>query len=293
MIDDLFLVRSTFEGRYAELVLRLAPYMDVAWLLEGTPEPAEQRLRMVQWLTAELALAEGRNITVERAAALLNDGRLLGDFVAARHRLYTDARRAGVLVARCPHCGLETRLSTAALEFRIGTIPPSLSAPDGVWPVPPAIGTRATLERGRRSGQVATATRIHIEFPSHRLGLGSPDRPWGAVLTASLDGAAEAAAWHKYWPDNSFMPEDRPWWYAENHAFRALVRLSAAIAELSGGGAREASPQSLERLPAIDIAYLDLAIAAAQFTDEPSPADPRRSAAVACSGCGSRYLPMF
>jgi hypothetical protein len=293
MIDDLFLVGSNFEGHYAELVLRLAPYMDVAWLLEGMPEPAEQRLRMVQWLTAELALVEGRNLTVERAAVLLNDSRLLGDFVAARHRLYVDARRAGALFARCPHCGVEAKLSTAALEFRIGAVPPPLSTPDGVWPVPPAIGTRATLERGRRSGHVAMAARIRVEFPSHRLGLGSPDRPQGAVLTASLDDAAEAAAWHQHWPDNSFMPEDRPWWYAENHAFRALVRLSAAIAELSGGGAREASPESLERLPAIDVAYLDLAIAAAQFTDESSPADRRRPAGLACSGCGARYLPMF
>ena len=166
MIDDLFLVRSTFEGHYAELVLRLAPYMDVAWLLEGTPEPAEQRLRMVQWLTAELALAEGRNITVERAAALLNDGRLLGDFVAARHRLYTDARRAGVLVARCPHCGLEARLSTAALEFRIGTIPPPLSAPDGVLARP----SRHRDPRHTRTGTAQWAGRYGHEDP-HRVPL--------------------------------------------------------------------------------------------------------------------------
>jgi hypothetical protein len=133
------------------------------------------------------------------------------------------------------------------------------------------------------------------------MGLGAPDRASGGVLR-ELDAAADAAAWQTHWPAGSKMPEERAWWSRDNAAFRALLRLSAAIDHLTGSGAAppSPSPSTLEALPAIDIAYLDFAVIATHFTDEPPEETPapglvprKRTLPVPCPRCHARYLPLL
>jgi len=298
-VNDLFVVNTTVDERPVGMILRLAPYADVAWVLQGNPPPEEEGLWMIQRLTKEVALVDGQPMSVARAKSLLSQPHLLGDFVEGRNRLYYEARLRGLIFALCPVCQQgEAEVTVARLEFGLRFSPPQLTTPDGNWLTPPKIGT-VDLKRASRRGDLQTAAQLRVELPTQRMGLGALERASGCVLH-KLDTAAEAAAWQTHWPPGSRMPEERAWWYRENAAFRSLVRLSAGIDRLTGGGPTTPSPSTLEVLPAIDIAYLDFAIVATQFTDEPSEAKPApglvprpRSLPVDCPHCHATFLPVL
>ena len=70
-------------------------------------------------------------------------------------------------------------------------------------------------------------TKCYLQAPAPRVACAEhrvvvADVPW-----------ARPGSKHTY-VFGSFMPEDRGWWYPENPAFRALIRLSAAIERLDG-----------------------------------------------------------
>lgn len=298
-LDDLFLIHTTIDDRPVDVILRLASYADIAWVLEGNPPAEEERLWMVQRLTKEVATVDGQPITVTLATRLVGQPQFLRDFVNARNRLYFEARLAGVLFALCPGCRQgEAKVTVAHLEFGLRMTPPPLVTADGIWLEPPKIAT-VELKHGRRRGDLPLASQLRVELPSERLGLGSLERAGGCVLRV-LDVTTETAAWDAYWPAGSKMPEERAWWYRGNAAFGTLMRLSAAIDHLTGGGPNTPSPSTLEVLPAIDIAYLDLIVLATQFTDEPPEEKPvpnlvqrRRTLPVTCPHCKTEYLPLL
>jgi hypothetical protein len=278
--DDLVTATIAADGRAVELVLRLASFAEVAWLLEGPAPAGEEQVWMMQRLTREVALFDGQPMTVDRAAQLARQP--LGDFLKARTRLYREARGRGVLFATCPQCRKgEAEVSAAFLELRLGARLPPLTTSDGRWLPPPALG--GAVVRPRRSGKLPLAAGLRFEPPSLRLGLGGR-----AGVLRALD---DDAAWAEHWPEGSFMPDDRPWWYPENAAFRALVRLAAVLGS---------SLRSVEALPAIDVAYLDFAVTAVEFTPEPVDEAPvpglvtrKRDPAVVCPACAARFLPLL
>ena len=285
-------VHTTVGDRPTTLTLRLATFAELAWTMEGVPPPGEERVWMTQRLLAEVAAVGDEAMTFDLAERLLAEPEALGDFVDGRTRLYTDVRRAGTLVATCPACGTgEVEVSSAFVELGLRADPPALCTDDGVWLPPPAIA--GDLSFGSTVGDVPRAAAIRVELPTRRLGLAGGPVTAMALRPLTMQACADLS------PPESWMPDDREWWYPQQPAYAGLVRWCAAIeALLPGGGAP--TLRAVEALPAVDLAWLDQAVMAAQFTDEPPERPvlpgivPRgRTAPVQCPRCAASFLPML
>lgn len=287
-VDELLRVPTIVAGEDIDLTLHLAAFADLAWTMEGVPPAGEERVWMTQRLLAELAAVGDEPMGPGLAARLLGEPRALGDFVAGRTTLYTEVRRAGTLVATCPGCRSgEVEVSSAFVELRLRANPPPLTTDDGVWLPPPAIA--GDLYPGRTIGDIPRAAALRVELPTSRLGL-------AAAVTATTLRPLTTAAGDELSPPESWMPDDREWWHPQQPAFAALVRWCAAIESLQPGGGPP-TLRTVESLAAVDLAWLDQAVMATQFTDEPSSVDGvgtrGRIAVVQCPRCATNFLPML
>lgn len=297
--DSLLRGHTRIDGRDVSFVLSMPRFGDLVRFLEGRPrDAAQEQLWMSSRLFRELAQLDGVRVSLDKARKLVADPQVVGDFVNARNRLHDEARQHGMLYALCPGCKTtEAEVSYMYLVLRLRLEPPRLTTPDGMWLLPPAIGRAAKLVRGMRRGDLPLAERIRFELPSARMGLGAGDRATEGML-AVLSDEREEAAWDHFWPEGSSTPDEYPWWYTESVQFRAEIRLAAAIASFDRGG--RPSPALLETLPSFDVEFLDMAVVATQFTDEPreEASEPGviarpRNLPVTCKACQTHYLPLL
>jgi hypothetical protein len=298
-VDSLLEGRTRLDGRDVAFVLGITRFEELATFLQGRPRNDEEaQIWMGSRLYREIAQLDGSRLRLDQARKLVAAAQVVGDFVNARNRLHDEARQRGMLFALCPGCkSTEAEVSFMYLVLRLQLEPPTLTTPDGMWLMPPAIGRPAKLVRGMRRGDLPLAAKIRFELPSTRMGLGASDRPTGGTL-AVLDEDREEAAWEKFWPEGSRTPRGHAWWYTESVQFRAEIRLSAAIEDFDRGGAP--SPAFLETLPAFDVEFLDMAVMATQFTNEPREETPEpgviarpRNLPVTCATCQTQYLPLL
>ena len=98
---------------------------------------------------------------------------------------------------------------------------------------------------------------------------------------------AEQAAWARWAPPDVERPEGRTWWRPRHPGFRAMLRLSVALRRLEQADGRviEPTPESVERLYAADIHFLDLLYWHACAANAPI------DATVACQKCSTSFLP--
>ncbi|HEX4453354.1 MAG TPA: hypothetical protein VH143_20925 [Kofleriaceae bacterium] len=298
-VDDLVRGRTQQDGRDVEFILSIPSFAELASYLRGVPRDREQeQTRARQRLFDEVAQFDGAGMSLDKARSLLAYPHLLGDIFSARNRFHDAARQQGRLYALCPGCKTaEAELSFMDLLLRLRMSPPPLTTPDGIWLPPPGLSERYKLVLGMRRGDLPVAQQIRFELPSARMGFGAAKRPTGGIM-AKLDPASDEASLEHYWPDGSHTSGERPWWYREGPLFRALVRITTAVARFDRGP--KPSPVGLEALPAIDVEYLDMAVIAMQLTDEP-PEDKLapglvqrpRNLPVTCPTCQTRYLPLM
>ena len=282
MSDPLFVVETPFDGRTAKVVLRLAPWGEIGGIALsplGAPAPRLE-MQFDTGVRASIAAVDGKPLFGTRTAALLASPQTLAPILERRFDLYERVRAAGRFFAQCPRCGDDMELALLALFNTLGQRPPDPISADFRYFLPPVVGSNWPAPA---RPDAVYAARIRFELPTSCL---RRDRegPASGTLVA-VDHQAVADAMRRVATDGVNAPIGRAWWTDDSHAFRATLRLAAALRDLSP--AATATPELLVRMAAVDVYFLDALYWYTHLAGVPDHAPPRT-----CARCGAQFLPV-
>jgi len=266
-------------GRAQEVTLREAETREIVplYLDPDLRVPDLVRSRRVLEMLALVDTIDGEIPDEPEAEAIIAEPALLAAVLQARDAFYDRLVEQGRALAACPHCRAgEVELDLLFYWVALRLPAWRLSDEDGLLGRP---SLASTLPPGARPAGLAATRRLSFRYGSdirgRLLGLRGPDAPM-----------REAAAWRHHVPAGVEPEDERAHWRETSTGFRAILRLSVALAWPDG---RDATPAEVDVLPVGAFFFLDLLHFATCNLDIPDAA----RLAVRCPSCGGDFLPVL
>lgn len=221
---------------------------------------------------------DGEELDEQTARHIAAEPEALACVLRVRNALYNDSVIQGRAFARCPHCGDREIEADLLFYWMTLKLPPWNFFDQGVLMNPPSLSTPLPL--AARPPDIPRAAGIRVVYPAE-----SRFESAFSSVAPALGGDREVQAWATWVDSVNRQPPERSHWRRRSPGFRAVLRLSVALAPEGP----LLSPEVVEALPIGAFLFLDLL----HFAASNVAIGQSSRVSVACPGCSGVFLPVF